>query len=463
MELECEVPQVTTLCSDVVVHMLQFYRYLLFSKTLIFKMYTGAKRPSRWDNMGFYLKEGKGEEEVNSENQTSCRSRSRSSSSSSSRERSWKRGNGSGQRRMLKHSAVQEESPPPLQSGSVKLGDSRVEDKESVPGNSVGISKSKRKKNRGKRRGGKKENINLSPSTLQKDYHSLQKVSKNIISSKTDEIRSLNKTIGDLEETINLQEAQMAKINDLFELKIDKLKEKFEMEKDEMKAKYEAEYEQFEIEKDEMKAKYEAEFESKRDKLKVKYELKKVPKTTIVDSKLGEEIRNLKQIIGNLQNTIKLHESENVSMKEKFELEKTELKSEFESEKEKLKEEFEKEKINFKVTNVKREVDGTSDMKLVGMEVAREKSLVKIEPGVFQQEDYSSLQRQLNASETRYAQLSKKYNQKKDLVSMREKELEAQKFVLSNRDKEIKFLKDEVSDLKKFLSKEAEDGIEMLN
>ena len=110
-----------------------------------------------------------------------------------------------------------------------------------------------------------------------------------------------------------------------------------------------------------------------------------------------------------------------------------------------------------------REVDGTSDMKLVGMEVAREKSLVKIEPGVFQQEDYSSLQRQLNASETRYAQLSKKYNQKKDLVSMREKELEAQKFVLSNRDKEIKFLKDEVSDLKKFLSKEAEDGIEMLN
>ena len=46
---------------------------------------------------------------------------------------------------------------------------------------------------------------------------------------------------------------------------------------------------------------------------------------------------------------------------------------------------------------------------------------------------------------------------------MREKELEAQKFVLSNRDKEIKFLKDEVSDLKKFLSKEAEDGIEMLN
>ena len=187
-----------------------------------------------------------------------------------------------------------------------------------------------------------------------------------------------------------------------------------------------------------------------------------MPKTTIVDSKLGE-IRNLKQIIGNLQNTIKLHESENVSMKEKFELEKTELKSEFESEKEKLKEEFEKEKIDFKVTNLKREVDGSSDMKLVGMEVAREKSLVKIEPGVFQQEDYSSLQRQLNASETRYAQLSKKYNQKKDLVSMREKELEAQKFVLSNRDKEIKFLKDEVSDLKKFLSKEAEDGIEMLN
>ena len=363
---------------------------------------------------------------------------------------------------MLKRSVVQEESPPPLQSGSVKPGDSRVEDKESVPGNSVGISKSKRKKNRGKRRGGKKENINLSPSTLQKDYHTLQKVSINIISSKTDEIRSLNKTIGDLEETINLQEAQMAKINDLFELKIDKLKEKFEIEKDEMKAKYEAEYEQFEIEKDEMKAKYEAEFESKRDKLKVKYELKKVPKTTIVDSKLGE-IRNLKQIIGNLQNTIKLHESENVSMKEKFELEKTELKSEFESEKEKLKEEFEKEKINFKVTNVKREVDGTSDMKLVGMEVAREKSLVKIEQGVFQQEDCSSLQRQLNASETRYAQLSKKYNQKKDLVSMREKELEAQKFVLSNRDKEIKFLKDEVSDLKKFLSKEAEDGIEMLN
>ena len=438
-----------------------------FLKLNVFKMYTGAKRPSRWDNMGFYLKEGKGEEEVNSENQTSCRSRSsrsrsRSSSSSSSRERSWKRGNWANQRRMLKHSVVQEESPPPLQSGSVKPGDSRVEDKESVPGNSVGISKSKRKKNRGKRRGGKKENINMSPSTLQKDYHSLQKVYKNIISSKTDEIRSLNKTIGDLEETINLQEAQMAKINDLFELKIDKLKEKFEIEKDEMKAKYEAEYEQFEIEKDEMKAKYEAEFESKRDKLKVKYELKKVPKTTIVDSKLGE-IRNLKQIIGNLQNTIKLHESENVSMKEKFELEKTELKSEFESEKEKLKEEFEKEKINFKVTNVKREVDGTSDMKLVGMEVAREKSLVKIEPGVFQQEDYSSLQRQLNASETRYAQLSKKYNQKKDLVSMREKELEAQKFVLSNRDKEIKFLKDEVSDLKKFLSKEAEDGIEMLN
>ena len=111
-------------------------------------------------------------------------------------------------------------------------------------------------------------------------------------------------------------------------------------EKDEMKAKYEAEYEQFEIEKDEMKAKYEAEFESKRDRLKVKYELKKVPKTIMVDSKLGE-IRNLKQIIGNLQNTIKLHESENVSMKEKFELEKTKLKSEFELEKGKLKEEYE--------------------------------------------------------------------------------------------------------------------------
>ena len=230
---------------------------------------------------------------------------------------------------MLKHSGVQEESPPPLQSGSVNMGDSRVEVKESVPGNSVSISKSKRKKNRGKRRGGKKENINLNPHTLQKDYHSLQKVSKNIISSKTDEIKSLNKTIDDLKETINLQEAQMAKINDLFEL--DKLKEKFKIEKDEMKAKYEAEYEQFEIEKDEMKAKYEAEFESKRDRLKVKYELKKVPKTIMVDSKLGE-IRNLKQIIGNLQNTIKLHESENVSMKEKFELEKTKLKSDFESE-----------------------------------------------------------------------------------------------------------------------------------
>ena len=223
---------------------------------------------------------------------------------------------------MLKHSGVQEESPPPLQSGSVKMGDSRVEVKESVPGNSVSISKSKRKKNRGKRRGGKKENTNLNPHTLQKDYHSLQKVSKNIISSKTDEIKSLNKTIDDLKETINLQEAQMAKINNLFELKIDKLKEKFE------------------IEKDEMKAKYEAEFESKRDRLKVKYELKKVPKTIMVDSKLGE-IRNLKQIIGNLQNTIKLHESENVSMKEKFELEKTKLKSEFELEKGKLKEEYE--------------------------------------------------------------------------------------------------------------------------
>ena len=298
-------------------------------------MYAVAKRPSRWDNMGFYLKEGKGEGEVNSGNQSSprsrsSRSRSSSSSSSSSRERSWKRGNWSSQRRMLKHSVVQEESPPPLQSGSVKMGDSRVEVKESVPGNSVSISKSKRK-NRGKRRGGKKENTNLNPHTLQKDYHSLQKVSNNIISSKTDEIKSLNKTIDDLKETINLQEAQMAKINNLFELKIDKLKEKFEIEKDEMKAKYEAEYEQFEIEKDEMKAKYEAEFESKRDRLKVKYELKKVPKTIMVDSKLGE-IRNLKQIIGNLQNTIKLHESENVSMKEKFELEKTKLKSDFESE-----------------------------------------------------------------------------------------------------------------------------------
>ena len=160
---------------------------------------------------------------MNSENQSSSRSRSSKSrsSSSSSRERSWKRGNWSSQRRMLKHSVVQEESPPPLQSGSVKMGDSRVEVKESVPGNSVSISKSKRKKNRGKRRGGKKENTNLNPHTLQKDYHSLQKVSKNIISSKTDEIKSLNKTIDDLKETINLQEAQMAKINDLFELKID--------------------------------------------------------------------------------------------------------------------------------------------------------------------------------------------------------------------------------------------------
>ena len=27
-------------------------------------MYAVAKRPSRWDNMGFYLKEGKGEGEV---------------------------------------------------------------------------------------------------------------------------------------------------------------------------------------------------------------------------------------------------------------------------------------------------------------------------------------------------------------------------------------------------------------
>ena len=157
-------------------------------------MYAVAKRPSRWDNMGFYLKEGKGEGEVNSGNQSSprsrsSRSRSSSSSSSSSRERSWKRGNWSSQRRMLKHSVVQEESPPPLQSGSVKMGDSRVEVKESVPGNSVSISKSKRK-NRGKRRGGKKENTNLNPHTLQKDYHTLQKVSKNIISSKTDEIKS---------------------------------------------------------------------------------------------------------------------------------------------------------------------------------------------------------------------------------------------------------------------------------